>query len=492
MNYKRIIALVVAFTMLLSLSAVFAKSETVYFMLDRHGKLTKTIVVNSFEGSNQDIIDYGVYEKIENLSSSAKPTVEGEKIVFKSEGDDSIFYYRGEMEHAEIPWNIEIKYYLDGKEVNPEILVESKGNFEMRISVNSPKSNRFNDRYTVQMQGTLLGGISEISAENASMVAIGSQYTVASLFIPGQEHAVVIRGKIDGLEIGAFTFTGVRAVLDVDFDFKAIGGQISDLANASAQVLAGIVRLENGANTLKSGVQRFTEGIVALDGQSAALVHANTAISGAIWELAQGSASLPEGTKLLLGSLAEFQGKLIVLKDAAMQMTAAPDPAIASFANAILGQLEFNQAMIEALEKINQGELAISQGLSGLNSNYSAFSEGQSRYVGGVGMLAEQGNSLIYGADAFSGGFAELIDGQKAFVAGIGAAELKFKEAISFLDRSGKANPGSFVHPKNKTENVTFVMRTEELRKPVPVREPLPPVPKKSMLEKLMNLFGME
>lgn len=478
--------------MLLSLSAVFAKSETVYFMLDRHGKPTKTIVVNSFEGSNRDIIDYGVYENIENLSSSVRPAVEGEKIVFKSEGDDSIFYYRGELKHAEIPWDIEIKYYLDGKEVAPEVFVESEGDFEMKISVHSGKGNKFNDRYTVQMQGTFLSGISEISVENASVVAIGSQYTVASIFIPGREHTVVVKGKINGLEIGAFTFTGVRAVLDVDFDFKSIENQIDELANASAQVLAGIVRLEDGANKLKGGIKGFADGIIAVNAGSDRLLYGNAGIAKAIGDLSNSVVLLPEGTKTLLSTLTEFQARLSMLRDSATQMMTAPDPAIAGFAKAILGQLELNQGMIEALTKINYGEAAFSQALTQLNANYIAFSEGQEKYIGGVKALSGQVGILANGADVFSGSFTDLIDGQKEFVAGVGAAQSKFKEAVSFIDVTGKENPGSFVHPKNKTEHVTFVMRTEELRKPVPVREPLPPVPKKSMLEKLMNLFGVE
>lgn len=491
MKIKRMTALFVAFLILLQ-SAVFAKSETVYFMLDRHGNPTKTIVVNSFEGSNKDIIDYGVYERIENLSSSVKPTIEGDKIIFKSERDDSVFYYRGELKDAEIPWDIEIKYFLDGKEVNPETLVEAKGAFEMRIRVLSPKVNRFNDRYTVQMQGTFLSGISEISVENASMVAIGSQYTVASIFIPGQEHTVSVKAKIDGLEIGAFTYTGVRAILDADFDFRTIEKQIDGLADASAQVLAGIVRLENGAVTLREGVVGFAGGVTALNADTETLLKANAELAKALSELGKGADALPGGTEKLLASLKEFQGKLSAIRESATQMAAAPDPNLATFAQVILGQIQLNEALIEALTEVNRGETALAQGISEINKNFALVSDGQAKFFGGLKILAGKAETLTYGANSFSGGFTELIDGQKEFVAGVGAAQAKFKEAVSFIDGTGKGNPGSFVSDKNQTESVTFVMRTEELRKPLPVREPLAPIPKKSLLQKFMNLFGLE
>lgn len=489
---KVLTAYLFAFVVLFSGSIAFAKSETVYFLLDRHGTPFKTIVVNSFTGSNRDVIDYGEYEEIRNLSSSAKPMVEGDKIVFKSEGNDSVFYYRGELKNAVMPWNIEIKYYLDGKEIDPEELTHSKGNFEMHIKVPTDGKNAYADRYTVQMQGVFLNGISELSVENATIVAIGSQYTVASIFIPGQEHFVRVKAKIDGLEMGAFTFTGVRASLDSDFDFKEIETRVDTLVNASAMVLAGMVKSESGANALKEGISGVDGGLNLLIANHTLLTEGNTAVLSGLKGLSEASGSLPAGVRELLEATLAFQMKLSPLKDIATSMLAAPDPGIAAMAQAVSAQIQFNEGIAEGLKKLISAQEEISAGTGAIYANYAAFHEAFETYLGGVTRIGDAADRLAFGANEFTNGFEELIEGQKSFVAGVGDAQIKLKEALLFIDGTAKGNPGSFVSKKNKTETVTFVMRIPELRKAPEVREPLPPLPKKSLLGKFMDLFGIE
>ena len=88
------------------------KEEVVYAVLDNSGKVNGLYVVNSF--TNHDIVDYGDYETIKNLTTTDAITQEGDKISFHTDADK--VYYQGDLKTKEIPWNIEIHYWMDDKE----------------------------------------------------------------------------------------------------------------------------------------------------------------------------------------------------------------------------------------------------------------------------------------------------------------------------------------------------------------------------------------
>ncbi len=489
---RKILCFAVVIGMLVQSGLVYAKSETVYLLLGRDGALNKTIVVNSFSGDNESIVDYGDYENIINLSSSAVPKIEGDKIVFHREGDDNEFYYRGDLKNVKNPWNIEIKYLLNGVETAPESLFEASGDFEMIVRVSPAEKGGFADKYTVQMQGSIIGA-KEISADGASIVAMGSQYTVGAIFLPGKEHEVRIGAKIDGgLELGAFTFTGVKAALDFDIDFDEVERQVGSLEDASAQVLAGIVRLEGGARELSSGISAISGNLGYISSNSSSLKKGVSDAAEAFKALDDAASRLPMGSAELLGAVKSANEKFLSVKDMAGQLLQAPDPNMAALGAVLLGQLELNGKVIEALAAINAGEAALAGGVKQLGEGFEALSGGAVKLIDGIEAISAGSARVSEGAAAYSAGFSELIEGQKSFVVGVGEAKEQLSDMLSVVRGADNAKAGSFVSSKNSVESVTFIMRTEELRKPEIEKEPLPPLPKKNMWQKLLNLFGME
>lgn len=469
----------------------FAKSETIYFLLDRNGGVQKTIVVNSFVSDGKDIVDYGDYAEIQNLSSRSLPTVEGNKIVFKPV-DDSVFYYRGVLNHAKNPWKIEIAYFLDGKEIAAEAVPGAKGLFEMHIRVSPDSASDYASAYTLQMQGTLVHGASAVVVENASVVSIGSQYTVASVFLPNQEQTVKIKANIDGnLELGAFTFTGVKASLPVDFDLDGMEAQVGELTDASSKVLGGIVMLENGGEKLQGGISEVREGASHLSGTAAELENGLTEIAAAFSKTLPALNAFPEHTAKMLKSMEEAQAKFVLLREAAERLSAAPDPTIVALSKAYLGQLQMTEQLLEGMKQLQEGQNAVSQAFAATDAGYRQLHASAKRYLDGVRQL-NYGISGVYdGFEAYIAGLKSLSEGQKEFVSGVSKAQEMFVKNISSI-RGDEVVPGSFVDPGNRTESVTFVMRTEELRKPVEEKVAAPPVPKKSLMGKLMQLFGVE
>lgn len=497
-RFFRLMSIALALLLMLQ-SSVFAmrpkqlKTETVYFMLNRDGSLDSTIVVNAFVGAEGKIVDYGKYENVQNLSTSEAPQVDGEKLTFSSESKEKVFYYRGNLVGAENPWIIDIEYFLDGKKLaDPQVLTSSKGVFEMKIHVAPREEDGYATRYTLQMQGNIASGAENIRTEGATIVALGSQYTVSAVFLPGQDQTVSIVADIDGLELGAFTFTGVKAALDVDIDFDEIEDQVGQLNDGAGQILSGIVTLEKGAKDFANGVYAFNVNMQRMKDNTEALEDGVKSVGDAMTQLKQGADRLPQGSKELLEAVKTANEQLSQLKEAAQGLMQAPDPNMAAMGQALLGQIKLNEEVIKALTAINAGEQQLADGITQLSVGYGDLASGLAIYFGGVKALADGSANIAVGASRLSGGFGDLIDGQKEFVAGIGSAQTQFQDMMKLVKGDEEPNLGSFVSPRNNTDSVTFVMRTAELREPVPERVPTPRVKEKSFWGKVLELFGIE
>ena len=104
-------------------SSSTSKEEVVYVNITADGKVKDVYVVNIFSGGN--IVDYGDYSEIKNLNTSDRITKNGNKITFSSSADR--VYYQGKLTNPEIPWNISIRYFIDGTEYSPETAAGKSG-----------------------------------------------------------------------------------------------------------------------------------------------------------------------------------------------------------------------------------------------------------------------------------------------------------------------------------------------------------------------------
>ena len=88
------------------------KEEVIYINLTAEGSLKDVYAVNIF--GKGDITDYGNYSSVEVLNTTDEITQNGDTITLTTSADR--VYYKGTMENAVIPWNISIRYFLDGTE----------------------------------------------------------------------------------------------------------------------------------------------------------------------------------------------------------------------------------------------------------------------------------------------------------------------------------------------------------------------------------------
>lgn len=94
------------------------KEEVIYVMTDANGNTQNIYAVNIY--GNGDVTDYGNYSAVKILNTDDNVSVNGDKVTFSSDSDK--VYLQGDMTDVEIPWNIEIKYLLDGNEISADDL----------------------------------------------------------------------------------------------------------------------------------------------------------------------------------------------------------------------------------------------------------------------------------------------------------------------------------------------------------------------------------
>ncbi len=129
------------------------KDEVVYGILNLNGSVENIYVVNIFEDDN--IIDYGNYKDIRNMTTSEKINREGDKISINTSADR--LYYEGTVEKKELPWNIDIEYILNGKKIPGDELAGGSGFLEIKILVNrnAEIDSIFFENYALQIALTL-------------------------------------------------------------------------------------------------------------------------------------------------------------------------------------------------------------------------------------------------------------------------------------------------------------------------------------------------
>lgn len=167
--------------------AEYSKNENVYVRMDSEGDVSGTYVVNAFTVKEAgDITDYGDYESIQNLTNLDGIEEDKEEYTFYAEKGK--FYYQGNIEDAQLPWDFEITYILDGKEVDAEELAGAEGDLEIHMAIreNPAAANpAFYQAYLLQISFNLDNKLCEdIVAKGASLADAGADQQITFTVMP--------------------------------------------------------------------------------------------------------------------------------------------------------------------------------------------------------------------------------------------------------------------------------------------------------------------
>ena len=111
---KRSLTILITIMFLACVSTATAeKNEVVYVNLSSVGDVDGVYVVNRFDYDRpRDIVDYGEYSSVVNLTDLSSINRHGDSVEFSMPA--GTFYYQGNAVTRDIPWTFKIGYKLDG------------------------------------------------------------------------------------------------------------------------------------------------------------------------------------------------------------------------------------------------------------------------------------------------------------------------------------------------------------------------------------------
>lgn len=380
-------------------TAPSAKEEVIYAMADASGKVTDAEAVNIFAGG--DIVDYGDYSAVKPLNTNDTITQNGDQIAFSSTADK--VYYQGTMKNAALPWNISIRYYLEGKEYAPQDVAGKSGALEIRFSVTKNEScgGSFYDDYALQASFTLdTERCQNIVSNGATVANVGSDKQLTYTILPGKGIDTVITADVTDFEMDAAAINGVRLNLDVDVDDTDLMDKIDELVSAIGDLDDGAWELYDGTEELYDATKTLNSKVGDLhSGVGDLTVGAGDLYTG----LTDITAQNQQADQLYLGYV-KSQADSIYLAYVTTQADALYAQVAAQAVREQLIQSGYSEAQADAYLQTADGQTLVAQTVSNMTEEQKA----QILNAAVAKLTDEQKKQILQGA------VASLTEEQKA------------------------------------------------------------------------------
>lgn len=368
---KKIVAALLAGTMIITSvtpamaeTAPSSKEEVIYVNLTSGGSVKDMYAVNIFDDKN--ITDYGDYLSVELLNTTDNINQNGDEITFSSSADR--VYYKGKMKSNIMPWNISIKYYVDGKEYTPEEAAGKSGKMEIyfKVSKNEAYDGPFYDAYALQASFTLDTEIAKnITASDATLANVGKKKQLTYTILPGEGIDTVITADVTDFEMDAASINGIPLNMNIQVND-------ADLMNKVDELLGGIEDLDNGADELNSGVNRLSDAT-------------RDDLQPGVNQLNDGMKDLNDGVLKIQDGLDELNSKSYELTSGSAQVLSA--------LNTINSQLN-SQEQKDSISQLVSGSAGIKDGITNLTGKLGELQAGVSYAKFMDALAAGSGNAI--------------------------------------------------------------------------------------------------
>lgn len=300
-NKKRILAACMAALMTIitiPMSAFAAedntpKEEVVYINLNTDGSVKEINVVNIFDLDEKGtIVDYGEYESIRNMTTTDEITYANDRVSVEAEAGK--LYYEGKLTDTQMPWKINIHYYLDGAEYDAKELAGKNGSLKITMDIieNTACAGTFFEDYALQASVILdTKKCSNIKADGATIANVGADKQLTYTILPGEGASVEITADVTEFEMTAIAINGIPLSIDIEVDDEELMNQVSELLDAIAKLDDGAGELKDGAKELKDGAEDDLQSGVSELNNGASELH------DGVNELKSGGSELKDGAK---------------------------------------------------------------------------------------------------------------------------------------------------------------------------------------------------
>ena len=238
--------------------------ENYYALLSPSGEFKQGALVREYETKGySSLTDYGTYENVKNLSNSVAVQSNGNQHTLDlSKGNVDSLFLEGETAepYSLLPWNIQIRYELNGLEVQPETLAGEKGLVKIHVQfTKNPNAQDYAAKNYVMMARSSFSAedILSLKAEKAQVVSLGEKKEVIFVLLPGEEDDFTI-------EVGSnsFSFSGLQ------FQMAPLRSsqveKITDLREAKEESEDSYRALKDAGNSLLDSLDASQKSVEAM------------------------------------------------------------------------------------------------------------------------------------------------------------------------------------------------------------------------------------
>lgn len=268
----------------------YTKQETVYSKVDAEGKGYETIVTSHLQNDKKEDVLKDITDllNVKNISGDETFSQDGNTVVWNANGND--IYYQGESK-KELPVTFEVKYTLDGKEIEAKDLAGKSGKLSIKIEYTNHEAHEVtvngkkDTLYTpfVVGFGTVINNdkARNIKINSGKIIDDGSKNIIIGISMPGMQESLGI--SKDKLEIPStveitmdvedfemeniVTYITPKLIEESDLsifdDLDDVYAQVNELKSASTKLVSGSKELKEGTNTLNSGATELKRGIAS-------------------------------------------------------------------------------------------------------------------------------------------------------------------------------------------------------------------------------------
>ena len=333
----------------LGFTAAVNKNETVFVSLDYQGQATNIEIVNWAQASGklgpQGWTDWGNYNQVENLTGPQQPEREGDKLIWPEEAfQNGNLFYRGTIDQ-ELPLGIEIDYWLNGQEIEPERLPGAAG--ELKISINitnllekeqeityagyQQKNLSRTEQYYIPLMVQVslevdLENFRDIRCPDAIKTVVGRTMNISFATIPYPEQEFTVTMVSDHIELNPINIVAFPSEIP-QAEYQDLSQDLNDLADGLGQISEALSEASQGTEKFKDGVAELKQGTVELVDAISSINHGAYALSknadkitGGLSGLAKGSETFYEQSQQLLPGAEHLAQSVTPMGDALKQL----------------------------------------------------------------------------------------------------------------------------------------------------------------------------
>lgn len=306
--FKRFTAALTAALLLLPMSvsaaAATPKEEVVYVNLNADGTVKEVNIVNIFElAADGSITDYGEYESLRNMTTTDEINYSGDAVSINTQKGK--LYYEGKSKNNDIPWDIDLRYFIGGKEYTSDKLAGMSGGLMIKLSITENPNCRgdFFEGYALQATVTLdTGKCRNIKADGATVANVGGDKQITYTILPGKGAEIELFADVTDFEMKSIAINGVQLGLNIEVDDSEIQEKINKITDA-------VHELDDGAGELNDGVYKLYKSVKILREKTGELNDGAEELNEGTADLAGGlNAITAKNAELLNGARSAFEG----------------------------------------------------------------------------------------------------------------------------------------------------------------------------------------